>query len=241
MATRPFGAYTSPTSLRRVSRAPDLLATHSSGKCRPMPSLNCWRFRMTIISLDAAGFDHGRLAGVGYNSGQRRSLGLTTLDTKQHILDDAGFAYSIDRAVYFNRKSKKIFSVAFLEDQSEAEIERLIRDDTGDKEWKFPVGRTERRANAAGRARSRGAQIRRPQPTGSGRARHQPAAHRQAGTPAAEPPARSLRSRCEGGGRGSRGPGFGFRRSRRSVPGRHGGYFEDPQPGARPDGTRVFG
>jgi hypothetical protein len=62
---------------------------------------------------------------------------LTTLDTKQHILDDAGFAYSIDRAVYFNRKSKKIFSVAFLEDQSEAEIERLIRDDTGDKEWKF--------------------------------------------------------------------------------------------------------
>src|ERR1039457_7325037 len=104
---------------------------------------------------------------------------LTTLDTKQHILDAAGFAYNFDRRVYFNRKSKKIFSVAFLEDQSEAEIERLIRDDTGDKEWKFPVGRTERRANAAGRARSRGAQIRRPQPTGSGRARHQPAAHRQ--------------------------------------------------------------
>jgi hypothetical protein len=62
---------------------------------------------------------------------------LTTLDTKQHILDDAGFAYNFDRRVYFNRKSKKIFSVAFLEDQSEAEIERLIRDDTGDKEWKF--------------------------------------------------------------------------------------------------------
>jgi hypothetical protein len=64
-------------------------------------------------------------------------IGLKTLDTKQHILDEAGFDYNFDRRVYFNRKSKKIFSVAFLEDKSEKEIKRLICDETGDKEWKF--------------------------------------------------------------------------------------------------------
>ena len=62
---------------------------------------------------------------------------MTTLDTKQHILDDAGFAYSIDRMAYFNRKSKKIFSVEFVEDHDDEVLERLIRDDTGGKEWKF--------------------------------------------------------------------------------------------------------
>ena len=36
---------------------------------------------------------------------------MTTLDTKQHILDEAGFVYSINRMAYFNRKSKKIISV----------------------------------------------------------------------------------------------------------------------------------
>jgi hypothetical protein len=60
-----------------------------------------------------------------------------TLDTKQNILDDAGFAYSIDRMAYFNRKSKKVFSVEFIEDHDEDVLDRLIREDTGGKEWKF--------------------------------------------------------------------------------------------------------
>jgi regulator of PEP synthase PpsR (kinase-PPPase family) len=46
---------------------------------------------------------------------------LTTLDTKQHILDEAGFVYSINRAVYFNRKSKKIISVEFAMDHDEGQ------------------------------------------------------------------------------------------------------------------------
>ena len=62
---------------------------------------------------------------------------MRTLDTKQNILDDAGFAYNIYHAVYFNRKSKKIFSVQFLEDHDDEDLERLIREDTGDKDWKF--------------------------------------------------------------------------------------------------------
>ena len=62
---------------------------------------------------------------------------MKTLDTKQNILDKAGFGYNFDRRVYFNRKSKKIFSVEFIEDHDEQVLERLIREDSGDKEWKF--------------------------------------------------------------------------------------------------------
>jgi hypothetical protein len=62
---------------------------------------------------------------------------LKTLDTKQNILDDAGFAYSIDRMAYFNRKSKKIFSVEYVEDHDEDDLELAIREDTGGEEWKF--------------------------------------------------------------------------------------------------------
>jgi hypothetical protein len=62
---------------------------------------------------------------------------LRPMDAKQRILDEAGFAYNFDRRVYFNRKSKKIFSVAYLEDLPEEEIKRLVQDDTGGNEWKF--------------------------------------------------------------------------------------------------------
>jgi hypothetical protein len=67
----------------------------------------------------------------------RGGVVLKTLDTKQNILDDAGFTYSIDRMAYFNRKSKKIFSVEFIDDHDEEVLERLIREDTGGTEWKF--------------------------------------------------------------------------------------------------------
>ena len=37
--------------------------------------------------------------------------------------------------VYFNRKSKKIISVEFAEDNDEEDLERVVREDTGGKEW----------------------------------------------------------------------------------------------------------
>ena len=79
---------------------------------------------------------------------------MKTLDTKQNILDDAGFAYNFDRMVYFNRKRKKIFSVEFVDDQPEEVLDRKIREDTGGKEWKFyfnrdPSERAKREIEAA--------------------------------------------------------------------------------------------
>ena len=62
---------------------------------------------------------------------------MRTLEAKQHILDVAGFAYNFDRAVYFNRKSKKVISVEFAQDNDEAVLERVTRDDTGGKQWRF--------------------------------------------------------------------------------------------------------
>ncbi len=62
---------------------------------------------------------------------------MKTLDTKQNILDDAGFAYNIYHAVYFNRKSKKIISVEFAMDHDEEVLERVTREDTGGREWRF--------------------------------------------------------------------------------------------------------
>jgi hypothetical protein len=59
---------------------------------------------------------------------------MKTLDTKQQILDEAGFSYNFDRK---NRKTKKIFSVEFVEDNDEKVLERYIRKDTGGKRWQF--------------------------------------------------------------------------------------------------------
>jgi hypothetical protein len=62
---------------------------------------------------------------------------MTTLATKQHLLDSGGYAYNIHRQVYFNRSAKKIFSVDFLEDHEGPEIEESINEKTDAREWRF--------------------------------------------------------------------------------------------------------
>ncbi len=64
-------------------------------------------------------------------------IGLTTLDAKQHILDEAGFAYNFDRRVYFNRKSKKIISVQYAQDAREDVLRHKIDEDNGCEGWKY--------------------------------------------------------------------------------------------------------
>jgi len=62
---------------------------------------------------------------------------LTPLATKESLLEAAGYRYSFDRQVYFNRSARKLFSIEFVADHSEAEIERSIREPTCAQEWKF--------------------------------------------------------------------------------------------------------
>jgi hypothetical protein len=61
---------------------------------------------------------------------------LTKTETKREILEGAGYRYSFDREVYFNRKAKKAFSVEFVEDNPEEELKRHIEEQPG-SEWQF--------------------------------------------------------------------------------------------------------
>jgi hypothetical protein len=61
-----------------------------------------------------------------------------TKKAKAQILEEAGYKYSFDRELYLNRKAKKAFSVDFIEDHSEQEIENCIRENTvGTEGWRF--------------------------------------------------------------------------------------------------------
>lgn len=57
---------------------------------------------------------------------------------KQQILEREGYRYNFDREIYLNRKTKKAFSIAFIEDRSTQEIEQRIHEDAqGTGEWRF--------------------------------------------------------------------------------------------------------
>lgn len=59
------------------------------------------------------------------------------LDTKSKILRDAGYVYSFDREVYFNRKTKKVFSVEFVEDSTVEELQNRLNEKKEGEEWHF--------------------------------------------------------------------------------------------------------
>ncbi len=62
---------------------------------------------------------------------------MTAPDNKGHILEEAGFSYGFDRLIYFNPKTRKVFSVEFVEDNSETVIQKCIHENTGNGEWRF--------------------------------------------------------------------------------------------------------
>jgi hypothetical protein len=53
---------------------------------------------------------------------------MTKLATKEQLLKNSGYIYNFDRELYLNRKLKKAFSVEFIEDRSEEEIEKAIQE-----------------------------------------------------------------------------------------------------------------
>ena len=56
--------------------------------------------------------------------------------TKDQILEDAGYTYSFERALYVNRRSKKAFSIEFVEDHTDAELlDRM--NENGGEQWQF--------------------------------------------------------------------------------------------------------
>jgi hypothetical protein len=59
-----------------------------------------------------------------------------TTISKIDILDDTGYVYNFDRQMYVNRKARKAFSVEFLQDHTENQIEERIARQT-DGSWQF--------------------------------------------------------------------------------------------------------
>ena len=62
---------------------------------------------------------------------------IDTITSKGRLLEEAGYRYNFERMVYFNRRAKKVFSVEFVEDHSEAEIRRRIEEKPDGKKWRF--------------------------------------------------------------------------------------------------------
>ncbi len=60
----------------------------------------------------------------------------TKTATKDQLLKNSGYTYNFDRELYLNRKLKKAFSIQFIEDRSEAEIEKAIQE-TSTGNWRF--------------------------------------------------------------------------------------------------------
>lgn len=62
---------------------------------------------------------------------------MLTVESKKQILEDAGYAYSFDRLSYINRDVRKVFSIEFVQDHSEAELKACVKEPTPPGEWSF--------------------------------------------------------------------------------------------------------
>jgi hypothetical protein len=62
---------------------------------------------------------------------------LETVASKTQILQEAGYGYNFDRMVYYNRQTKKAFSIEFVEDHSESELLKCIGEQSNGAGWKF--------------------------------------------------------------------------------------------------------
>ena len=56
---------------------------------------------------------------------------------KEHLLRKAGYSYDPDREAYVNRKTRKVFSVDYLEDHDPKVIARKIQEPTRGPKWTF--------------------------------------------------------------------------------------------------------
>ena len=66
---------------------------------------------------------------------------MPSTNTKELLLKAAGFRYNYHRELFVNRSARKAFSVEFVEDHTEDELERCIRDSVDRERWRFYFNR----------------------------------------------------------------------------------------------------
>ena len=62
---------------------------------------------------------------------------MTELIEKRDLFEREGFSYDLDREVYVNRRSRKVFSVEFIEDHSVDHLRRSISEKVDNRKWYF--------------------------------------------------------------------------------------------------------
>jgi len=62
---------------------------------------------------------------------------MTELTAKEDLLENAGYKYHFDRMIYFNRETRRAFSLEFVEDHSREEIQRLLDEPVLQEGWDF--------------------------------------------------------------------------------------------------------
>jgi hypothetical protein len=62
---------------------------------------------------------------------------MALVDTKSQILDEAGYSYSFDRMIYVNRPARKVFSMEFVDDNTEENLQRCIDEEPTADGWHF--------------------------------------------------------------------------------------------------------
>lgn len=65
-----------------------------------------------------------------------RGRTIVGVSVKENLLEEAGYRYSIERASWVNRQTKKIFSVEAVKDHSEEWVREKLRERT-DGDWHF--------------------------------------------------------------------------------------------------------
>ena len=63
---------------------------------------------------------------------------MSAATAKQQILESADYAYSFDRRSYINRNARKVFSLEFIDDHDEKELQKCIEEPApAPGEWRF--------------------------------------------------------------------------------------------------------
>jgi hypothetical protein len=61
---------------------------------------------------------------------------MTDLTEKEELLESSGYRYHFVRMMYFNRAARRVFSLEFVEDHSQGEIQRLL-ETSATNDWVF--------------------------------------------------------------------------------------------------------
>jgi hypothetical protein len=61
---------------------------------------------------------------------------MTDLTVKEELLENSGYRYHFDRMIYINRAARRAFSLEFVEDHSQQEIQKLL-ETPATNEWVF--------------------------------------------------------------------------------------------------------